>query len=127
MVKEEERLKAVGYCRTAREDQRTKQLFLRQRDIIERCITLECFEFTNCFFEVGNAGEALMQAYDYCKRVNDINYLVVSNFNRLSRDIKVLRAWHYKFLELGVEVISADDKDYMVNHVSSVPEKSEGN
>jgi DNA invertase Pin-like site-specific DNA recombinase len=109
MVKEEEQLKAVGYCRVVASDHDADRRFAEQDGSIDRFVIMARMEFAECFHEIGKAGETLEEAYEFCKHWNDISYLVVTDFSRISRDAKEFKAWEDKFLELGVEVVDATE------------------
>ena len=128
-----EQLKAVGYCRVAASDHDLDSRFTEQTSGIDRFMFLADLEFVECFHEIGKAGETLEEAYQFCKRWNDISYLVVSDFSRISRDSKELKAWEDKFLELGVEVVDATEHSLLnvfgndfIRSQGSLPEKSVG-
>ncbi|HET9173875.1 MAG TPA: recombinase family protein [Candidatus Saccharimonadales bacterium] len=122
MFEEPEQLRAIGYYRVACVGQDSKKRVFAQEDKVARHMAMQDLEYVKGFFEEGQPGSALMDAYDYCEEQNDITYLVVSDFTRLSRDLSVCKAWIAKFLELGVEIVEAHD--YKVNLLPSVPEKS---
>ncbi len=126
MFQEPEQLRAIGYCRTASVSQASNKKFSVQEEKIGRYMTWEDLEFVKCFYEEGQPGKALMEAYDFCEVQGDITYLVVSDLSRLSRDRKVAQAWVDKFLELGIEVLEVRGYNYTINLVPDLPEKSEG-
>lgn len=133
MVKEEEQLRAVGYCRVAASDHDLDSRFTEQTSGIDRFMFLAGLEFVDCYHEIGKAGETLEEAYEYCKHWNDISYLVVTDYSRISRDAKEFKAWEDMFLELGVEVVDATEHSLVnvfgadfIRSQSSLPEKSKG-
>jgi len=133
MVKEEEQLKAVGYCRVVASDHDADRRISEQNSDIDHFVIMAGMEFAECFHEIGKPGETLEEAYEYCKHWNDISYLVVSDFSRISRDAKELKAWEDKFLALGVEVVDATEHSLLnvfgndfIRSQGSLPEKSVG-
>lgn len=100
-----EQLRAVGYCRVAASDHDLDGRFTEQTSRLDRFMFMADLEFVDCYHEVGKAGETLEEAYQFCKHWNDISYLVVTDFSRISRDAEELKTWVARFEELGVEVI----------------------
>ena len=102
-----EQLRAVGYCRVAASDHDLDSRFTEQTSRIDRFMFMAELEFVECYHEIGKAGETLEDAYHFCKHWNDISYLVVTDFSRISRDAEELKTWVARFEELGIEVIEA--------------------
>lgn len=108
MYEEEPQLRAIGYCRVACDDKNTEVKLKHQEELISQLAMMEDLELTGCYKEVGKAGDILQGLYEYCEEDGDIYYLLVSDFTRISRDVKEVKAWVGKFLELGVEVMWAE-------------------
>ncbi len=118
MLKEPPQLRAIGYCRVASKDKDTNNKLEKQQNKVRYHMMNEDLEFATSFNEIGQAGKALMEAYDYCNALGDIYYLVVSDFTRIARDKKILQAWIDKFAEIEVEVVEAHEP-YKVNLIPS--------
>jgi hypothetical protein len=137
-------LRAIGYCRVACADNDTNKNLEYQMQRIDKRAMAEDLEFLNCYEEIGKAGEVLQELYEFCEEDNNISYILVSDFTRISRNVREVEAWISKFLKLGVEVMWADkspidesvsnrNKSFTEIYVpnlgrfkTSVPEKSKG-
>lgn len=108
MYKEEEQLRAIGYCRVACADKDTDKNLEYQRQRISQRAMMEDLEFVDCYEEVGKASEVLQELYEFCEEDNNFTHLLVSDFTRISRNAKEVEAWISKFLELGIEILWAD-------------------
>ena|ERR1700683_4301708 len=108
MYEEERQLRAVGYCRVASaKDNHNKNLEYQKQRIGNRAM-MEDLEIVDFYEEIGKPGEVLQELYEYCEEDGDIYYLLVSDFTRVSRNVKEVEAWISKFLELGIEILWAD-------------------
>jgi len=108
MYKEERQLRAIGYCRVACNDKDTDKKIEHQKERIGERAMMEDLELVECYEEVGKASDVLQEIYDFCEEDNDIYYLLVSDFTRISRNTKEVEVWISKFLGLGMEILWAD-------------------
>src|SRR6266702_2921059 len=102
---EEEQLRAIGYCRVACADNDTDKKLEHQKERISQRAMMEDLEFVDCYEEVGKASEVLQKLYEFCEEDNNFAYLLVSDFTRISRNVREVEAWFSKFLELGTEIM----------------------